>query len=495
MLRVLRRKGVAKKVLWVLAIMITVSFVFFGISSSLVRQENTVSYAGKIFGRKVSFREFEDAFLHARHQAILRYGENFSKVERQLDLENEAWERLILLFEAKKRRITVPNSDVVAAIKKFSFFQRNGSFDKQLYEQIVQYVFRCTPRDFEEGIRETLVFGKLYDQETLKVDVSDEQVLKAYAAENEKVQIDYMVFPFEQYAKDIAPSQDSLRSYYDQNQNAFRLSPMININYLFVEYPPESSRENGLALSQKVKEITEAVETGEKNLQQLAEQYQLPIQESGFFSAEDPNLSLGWPLEVFQKALYLKKGELKTITVEAKGCYVLSLKETQDARLLSFEEAKEKVGEILIKEGAKNMAREKANEIRGQVLEALAANPKETLEAIAKRFNIKVEKTPEFSRSQYLPGVGPSAQFHQAAFGLTDQDPVSAPVEISGGFALLRLGAFVEADKEKFEKDKAFLKERLKAKLRDQAFDAFLSQLRQKAKLVNNIKKSSQELP
>jgi peptidyl-prolyl cis-trans isomerase D len=399
-----------------------------------------------------------------------------------------------LLHEGKKRRITIANHEVIAAIKKFSFFQRGGTFDRQLYEQIIQYVFRCTPRDFEEGIRESLIFEKLYQQETLAADVSEEQILKAYNTENEKVQIDYIVFSLSQQAQDVTLSEESLREYYNQNQEAFRSPPRINVSYLVVEYPPESSRENGQALSQMVQEIIEAVEARKMDLPQLSEKYQLPIKESGFFSAEAPNLALGWPLEVFQKALRLKKGELKTTMVGNKGFYVLTLKESQDARLLSFDEAKDQVKEILTKNESKKIAQEKARQACDQIRQELKENPNETFETIAKRLNMMVEKTPEFNRAQYLPGVGPSAQFHQTAFSLTKENPLSDPIEINSGFALLYLGAFMEADKEKFTSDKDFLKERLMTKLRDQAFNNFLVQLRQKAELVNNIKKSPEEL-
>ena len=142
---------------------------------------------------------------------------------------------------------------------------------------------------------------------------------------------------------------------------------------------------------------------------------------------------------------------------------------------------------------SKKLAQEKAKQTREQIHQELIKNPTEDLEAIAKKMNLKIEKTPEFNRAQYLPKVGPSAQFHQAAFSLTQENPLSAPVDINNGVVLLYLGAFLEADKEKFEKEKAVLKDRLIAKLREQAFTNFLAGLRQKAKLVDNITRSQQE--
>jgi len=51
MLKQLRQKGVAKKIIWFIAIIIIISFGFFGTASLLSNQNNT-GYAGKIFGKK-----------------------------------------------------------------------------------------------------------------------------------------------------------------------------------------------------------------------------------------------------------------------------------------------------------------------------------------------------------------------------------------------------------------------------------------------------------
>src|SRR3989344_2096800 len=106
MLKTLRKKGVAKKVLWFTAIIIILSFGVFG-TANYYQGGNESSHAGRIFGKKITFDEFQESFLHARNQAILRYGDNFDKIAPMLDLDSEAWDRLILLQEAKKRRIKV----------------------------------------------------------------------------------------------------------------------------------------------------------------------------------------------------------------------------------------------------------------------------------------------------------------------------------------------------------------------------------------------------
>ena len=489
MLRVLRKKGVAKKILWVLAVMITISFVFWGVASYLTQGQGPMSCAGKIFGRDVSFREFESSFQHVQNQAILRYGDNFQKIRNYLNLNSEAWDRLILLHEGKKRHIRVSNDEVIKAIKKFSFFQRNGKFDKQLYAQIVQYAFQCAPSDFEDGIRESLIFEKIYKQETLAIDVTDDDARKEYDAENAKAQVDYVFFPIMQYQDEIVIADETLNAYYKNNQDLFRLPAGINIEFIALEYPTDATEEAKKTLDQTANQISQTLASRKIDLAQIAQEYHLSVKESGFFSIDDPKLDLGWPLEIFQKALNLKKDEVAGPIATAKGFYLLKLKDTQEARLLTFDEARNKAQELLALQEAKKIAEQKAKEALDRIKTAWQATPNEKFEILAKKLDLKIEKTPEFTRAQYLPGIGPSAQFQQTAFTLTKENPLSSIVEMSSGYAIIYLTNFIPADNEKFLKDKDFLKERLLTQRRDQAFNAFLAKLRQQANLVDNIKK------
>src|SRR3989338_8703679 len=127
MLKQLRDKKTAKKILIVLAIVIIPAFVFWGFSSAL-RSQRESNYAGKIFEKRITLLEFKDAIEAIRSQAIMQFGDKFSEIQKYLNLESQAWERLILLYAAKKRKITVGDQEVIDLIQKYPFFQRNGRF-------------------------------------------------------------------------------------------------------------------------------------------------------------------------------------------------------------------------------------------------------------------------------------------------------------------------------------------------------------------------------
>ena len=53
MLKLLRKKGIAKKVIWFIAIIIIISFGFLG-TAYLITDSGSVNDAGKIFGKTIS---------------------------------------------------------------------------------------------------------------------------------------------------------------------------------------------------------------------------------------------------------------------------------------------------------------------------------------------------------------------------------------------------------------------------------------------------------
>src|SRR5277367_6048627 len=106
MLEVLRRKGVNKTILWIIAIVIILSFGVFG---TAYRLDNTVNSAGSMYGHNVSIKDFQQAYLDAHDQALIMYGyKNLNK----LDLEQETWDRLMLVQEAQKQGIQVSDQEV-----------------------------------------------------------------------------------------------------------------------------------------------------------------------------------------------------------------------------------------------------------------------------------------------------------------------------------------------------------------------------------------------
>ena len=488
MLKILRKKGFAKKVLWVVAVVIIISFGFFG-TAGIMNNSKSLDYAGKIFGKKISYNEFEKSYLHTRNQAILRYGEDFYKIEQFLNMNAETWDRLILIHEAQKRRIRISNTELVQTIEQFPSFQRDGQFDALLYNNVLRYVFRCKARDFEEGMRETLMFAKLFDQATASTVMSDAEILEAYQKQKDKVQISYITFPSEDYKSQIVLNEGELQAYYDQNKNNFSVPMTVNIEYLSLPYTENITPDEKHKIQDKMDIAAEELKT-KPDLAEVGKKYGIELQESGFFSQEQPNMKLGWSYELLQKAFALSPGQVSDTIETPEGCFILRNKESRPPHVPPFDEIQDKIKETLTLNKAKEIAKSKAADQFKLIQKNLANNPNKKLNDVAAEYNLKLEQTPFFAKGEYLPNIGISKDFQDAAFTLDDKNNLSQPLEIAKGFCILHLDGREPLNQETYQKEKNQFAQTLLGDKKNQAFNDFIALLRIKANLQDNIAKT-----
>ena len=81
MLKNLRKKKMAKFIWIILAIIVIPAFVLWG-SSGTTRSKEESTYLGKIFGKKVTLLELQDAISAVRNQVIMEYGDNSAEIEK-----------------------------------------------------------------------------------------------------------------------------------------------------------------------------------------------------------------------------------------------------------------------------------------------------------------------------------------------------------------------------------------------------------------------------
>ncbi|MFH1360019.1 MAG: SurA N-terminal domain-containing protein [Candidatus Omnitrophota bacterium] len=491
MLKVLRKKGVMKKVLWVVAVVIIISFGFFGTANYLNRRRG-VSYAGHIFGRKISFDDFTDSYAHTRNQAILRYGDNFYRIQERLDLVAETWDRLILLHEAKKRNIRVSDQEVVAAIQDFEFFKRDSQFDQELYDIILRRVFQTQPRNFEEGIRESLLFQKLYEQETENLALTDEEIKEQYRLKNEKVQVSYILFLTDDFKKQVNLDQKEVENYFLEHKEDFRSPDAINLQYIEFAFPAEATDDQKAAIALKAQSVFDQL-IDQEDFEAVSQTNGLKIQESGFFSRENPKITIGWSMDLLQKAFALKAGEFSDPIETPQGYYILKFKEKRNSYIPELKEAQPNVKQVLILQKASLLAQEKANEMLAKTKERRQAHPDEPFGDLAKNLGLSIEQTTPFMRGEYIPKIGLDREFQEATFSLNKDRAMSEVIKTSKGYSIMHFDDLIGVDDKKFDEEKeefaAFLLEQKK----NQAFTRFILELRLKARLEDHISQMKKE--
>ncbi len=505
MLKFIRKKGLMKKILWALALLIILSFGILS-QSYLIGQRGQVNYAGKMFSERVTLEEFQQNYLHIVHRSKLLYGDNFSKIHKYLNLTSETWDRLILLHEADKRKLTVDDQEVIQTIQEYPFFQRDGIFDLTLYNHILSNVFlcgsdprfNCTQKDFEEGLRNMLKIKKLFEQETSELTIPEEEILQEYKNENEKVQVSYLLIPVENYKNQVSYTETQIEQYYLDHKNQFLSPPSVNVEYLVLPFPKKAAdseesqdpwQENEDLptedIAAKAWEIFNKLQQA-PDLKGISETYQLPIQESGFFNIEQPNLKIGWSYELLQKIFQLDPGQMIEPIETAEGYLILKLKEKRDTYIPELPEIKEKVKESFLLEGAKKIAQVQAGHQWKVIKEKSSSQP---FPEIAEGLGLQVQQTPLFKRGEYIPAIGLAREFQEAAFSLQNENKISDVIEIGKGFCILHLDTFEAMNSEEYQKTKEEYSKKILEGRRNEAFQDFLTLLRLRASIEDNMSK------
>jgi peptidyl-prolyl cis-trans isomerase D len=469
MFKKLRRKTIVHITIWALVF----TFVIWGVGSVAVSTKN---YAGIIFGRKVSIPEYNRNYSAVLNRAKMMYGDNLPKLEKFLNLHSQTWDRIILRYEARRRLILALNSDVVQAVCAMPFFQRNGVFDKRLYGYIVENVFRVSPREFEESVRDDIIIQKLIDSITKDIKASDDDIRNSYNAENEHADVSFLLIKSDDYKNVVSVNDDEVRGFYEKNKNDFLSPIMADCQYIRIPFG-DNKEDQRLTAEEMLAEIKKG-----KGLEDTAGEYNLEVKKTGLFSLNSsiPEIGLSYPFAA--ATLGLEKNQTSDI-VEAQDCfYIIRLISKKPPAPLSFDEAKEKARDLLII----SKSQEKALAEAGTLLSHIK-NEGKALDDIAKKINAQLLTAKDITKKGYINEAGVSQSFGEVAFSLK-RGEVGGPVKTEKGFAIIRLDSLKPIDEEKFAKEKDALAQKLIEDKKGESFREWFTALKKKANLKDNLK-------
>ncbi len=331
MLKFLRHKKTAKKIWIGLALIIIPAFAFWGFGGAGDTHKDNSS-AGKIFGKNISSLEFKDSLVAVRTMAIMQFGDKLPEIEKYFNFQAQAWERLMLLYEAKRRRISVKDQEVIKEIRSAPYFQNKGVFSNKIYQEILRYALRLQPRAFEEQTRQNLILAKLYDQITQDLKLTDEQIRQEYLKINQEISIDYIISRFSEFTDTIRPEEKEIRNYFEQNKAMFKEPPSGNqparipelteiqdkVKSAFIDAAAKAAAQEKInACSEKLKHI---------NFSQAASDCGLLSGTTEFFKSNGIIENLG-PAEIFwNRAKELKGQETSAAFFNGQGYYIIRLK-------------------------------------------------------------------------------------------------------------------------------------------------------------------------
>lgn len=476
-------------------------------------------YAAKVNGAKISLDEYQNAYQRVRNIYQQIYGQSITpEMEKMLGLKMVALNSLIDNFliakEAKSMGIKVSKEEVVSSIEAMPNFQKDGKFDFNLYQQLLRSS-RLTPKDFEEGQKRDLLLSKARKSITDKVRVGDDEAMAQYKKENDKIELDYVSFAPSEVITEVKPTDADLNDYLQKNPSEFKTPEKVALSYIMLDPASQAAKltvseeeiqtfyqknidrwqgKDGIlplkdvrdkvkadALRQKASKqsfelaadtLYKNAKSGDLNL--IARQLGLKVQETPLFDANAPAAALAGETAVINKAFELKEGELGGPAETSKGIYIIKARERKASVVPPLAGIRVAVEQKVKAVKAVELARKKAVDAARR---------------LAAKGTLKTLTTGIFGYSDKgnVPEIGNAPDLMEAAFKLTAGAPAAnEPFKVGNRWYAIRLKQRIEAPKAEFDKNKQQIKLKLLPKKQEETLGAWTKSLREKAKIEIN---------
>ncbi|NQT94838.1 MAG: peptidyl-prolyl cis-trans isomerase [Candidatus Omnitrophica bacterium] len=468
MFKPLRNKKFVKFTMWGLVVV----FALWGAGNVAMSKKN---HAGTIFGKKISLQEYNREYMAVLNRAKMMYGDNLPKLEKFLNLKNQAWDRLILKYASKKKHIGASNREVIEKIASLPLFQRNNAFDDRLYSYIVTDIFHSSPRDFEESVRADIMIERLMSSVTKDIELSEEEIYTAYRAENETADVSYILISPDRHKDMVTTTDEELVDYYESNKENFKSPAAVNVNYIRIPFNDDKEEAHfvGEELAAEIKK--------NKTLKELSKEYNIELKETGFFSTNSkiPEIGLSYPFAL--AAISLKKNEISELVEITDSFCIMQLKSRKEPTILPLGEVKDNVKDMFVAKKAQELALSESENIL-----LLINTEGKSLEAIAAENKLKLLNAKGITQKSYIEEIGPSDTFASTAFALKVGE-IGGPVKTEKGYAIIKLDSIKPIEEEKFKEEKDTFSKTLLDRKRNEHFQGWFLNLKKEAKLKNNL--------
>ncbi len=492
---------------------IVVVFVFWGVGSYTSRRSGRVA---DVNGTIVTLDDYRHTYSNLVEQVRQSFGNNLSdELIQTLQLRKRALDQLVdrvlMLQAAEKLKIQVSDEELTQTIRNFSAFQTAGVFDNQRYLNTLSRT-KLSPETFEEQQRELLIIDKLETFITGNIKVSDIEAQQWYGWNNAEVDLDYVLLEPGQF-KNIEPTADEIRDFFDQHKETYKTDPEIKVRYLhlkpgnfaakvtvaeedirdYYESNPEKFKNPKTVHARHIliKVDQNAKPEEVESARQRAEDVLKMAKEGRDFAAlarqysEGPTKTKGGDLGTFRREAMVKPFADKAFSMAAAeisdpvrtrfGWHIIKVEKNNPAKTRTLDEAREEIQKTLKAERSRNLAYDEAEAVYDATFEG------QNLVNIAQERDLKILTTELFTQKSPPKEIKNAARFASAAFSLPINE-ISDVQEFGDGYYLMEVVDKVpskvpelKAVEDKVKKD--VIKEKQDAKVLAEA-NTFLTELK-----------------
>ncbi len=378
---------------------------------------------------------------------------------------------LALELEAQRLGLNVTSQEESDRIKQLlpSAFE-GGGWAKDRYVAEVQNRTGMSVPEFESFLRDDMLMEKFRRLVTASISVSPAEIQNEFRRRNEKAQIEYALVKPAELASSIHPtdaelsasytknagryqvpekrsaryalldlaklretttvSDDALRAYYNAHTDQYKVENRTHVEHILFKTIGKTDAEIA-EIRQKAEEVLKKAKSG-ANFEDLAKKY----------SEDDATKlkggDLGWIVEKqtvpeFEHAAFsLPKGSISDLVKTQYGFHIIKVLDRETAHTKSSDEVRSTIVPILTDQ----KIAEEANNTSTQMASAVRQSNRQSLDDLARKFNLKLGETPLASVTEPVGDLGNSPELHQVLFQLHPGE-ISQPFQVPQGFVIL----------------------------------------------------------
>jgi hypothetical protein len=255
----------------------------------------------------------------------------------------------------------------------------------------------------EQLVRDELCLNEIKKLLAAGITVSKGELDENFQRGYDKFNVTVIRFRSADFDKDIKVNDEDVQKYYDAHKAELKTDEKRKVQFVQLGLTEEQKKLKGKErievlqkLSDRATDFTQALLEKGADFKQAAEKFQLPVHETGEFTAAAPDPQLKDDPQLSAAAFKLSVQEPNSDPVQvADGFYLLHLTGVSEARPLTLEEAKPKIVDAIKKSRSRELMSTKGAEAVNQLREATKSG--QSLEAAIQKTGAKPEKIQPFS--------------------------------------------------------------------------------------------------
>jgi len=428
---------------------------------------NILAFVGK---EKISVSLYYQT-LRQRLEAMRKeFQELDSRFIQQLNIPQQILNQLIqqaLLTQlSREMGIKATDDEIRNKIISYPVFQKDGQFiGFAQYRKILDWN-RIPLSEFENGLRQEIIMGKVVDVLTAGVAVTDEELWENYKKTNDTARIEYVTLGTDKIKLNNVPDPEELKEYFETNKETYKIPEKREADYYFVKTEdlkadvelsdseiesyynkntarfkePEKTRASRIYLPfgdiekdlvlKEAKDLLDQINSGQ-DFGELARIHSKDekAQDSGDWGLyEWKSLSQQEQDEINR----LSPGDVSGVLEISDGAVILKVTEKEPESTQPLKAVRERIINILQDEKARQLAEKKITQLEK------AAKKENSLDVAAQTLGLRIRNSGLLKENDPLEDIDPSGSISMTLFSIKENE-ISSPIYTYQGVGLAQL--------------------------------------------------------